>query len=91
MSDVWLCKGTRVPAKALFENLEAGASIDGFLEWCPGVSRDQAEAILPLAELCLAQGLNGSAVAEVQLDQGTPAPLRRASQGHSARPSANGA
>jgi uncharacterized protein (DUF433 family) len=55
VSGAWLFKGTRVPVKALFENLEAGASIDEFLEWFPGVSRDQVEAVLQHAELSLAQ------------------------------------
>jgi uncharacterized protein (DUF433 family) len=55
VSGAWLFKGTRVPAKALFENLEAGASIDEFLEWFPGVSRNQVEAVLQHAELSLAQ------------------------------------
>lgn len=51
----WLFKGTRVPVKALFENLEAGARLDEFLEWFPGVSRGQAEAVLKHAELSLAE------------------------------------
>ena len=55
VSGAWLFKGTRVPVKALFENLEAGARIDEFLEWFPGVSRDQVEAVLQHAELSLAQ------------------------------------
>jgi uncharacterized protein (DUF433 family) len=55
VSGAWLFKGTRVPVKALFENLEAGASIDEFLEWFPGVSRDQVGAVLQHAELSLAQ------------------------------------
>jgi uncharacterized protein (DUF433 family) len=38
--------GTRVPASALFENLKDGASIDQFLDWFPGVTRDQVEALL---------------------------------------------
>ncbi len=46
MSGAWLFKGTRVPVKALFENLEDGASIDDFLAWFPGVDRDQVEAVL---------------------------------------------
>jgi uncharacterized protein (DUF433 family) len=50
-----LFKGTRVPVKALFENLEAGASIEEFLQWFPGVSRGQVEAILQHAELSLVQ------------------------------------
>jgi uncharacterized protein (DUF433 family) len=38
--------GTRVPASALFENLKDGASTDQFLDWFPGVTRDQVEALL---------------------------------------------
>jgi uncharacterized protein (DUF433 family) len=55
VSGAWLFKGTRVPVKALFENLEAGARIDEFLEWSPGVSREQVEAVLQHAELSLAE------------------------------------
>lgn len=39
-------RGTRVPASALFENLKDGASIDQFLDWFPGVTRAQVEALL---------------------------------------------
>lgn len=46
VSGAWLFKGTRVPVVALFENLEAGARVDDFLEWFPGVSREQVEAVL---------------------------------------------
>lgn len=53
VSDAWLFKGSRVPVKALFENLEAGARLDEFLEWFPGVSREQAEAVLQHAEASL--------------------------------------
>ena len=45
--------------RALFENLEDGASIDDFLEWFPGVSRNQVEAVLEHA----ARGLCVEAVA----------------------------
>jgi uncharacterized protein (DUF433 family) len=50
----WLFKGTRVPVKALFENLESGAQVDDFLEWFPGVTREQVEAVLQHAERSLA-------------------------------------
>lgn len=53
VSGAWLFKGTRVPVKALFENLEAGARIDDFLEWFPGVTREQVEAVLSHAERSL--------------------------------------
>ena len=46
LSGAWVFKGTRVPVTALFENLKDGASIDEFLEWFPGVTREQIEALL---------------------------------------------
>jgi uncharacterized protein (DUF433 family) len=45
VSGAWVFRGTRVPVKALFENLEAGARLEEFLEWFPGVTREQAEAV----------------------------------------------
>ena len=45
-SGAWVFRGTRVPVAALYENLRDGASIDEFLEWFPGVTRAQVEAIL---------------------------------------------
>lgn len=46
VSGEWVFKGTRVPLTALFENLKDGASIDEFLEWFPGVKREQILAVL---------------------------------------------
>lgn len=46
VSGEWLFKDTRVPARALFENIEGGASIDDFLAWFPGVTRQQVELVL---------------------------------------------
>ena len=46
VSGAWLFTGTRVPVTALFENLESGARVDDFLEWFPGVTREQVEAVL---------------------------------------------
>ena len=46
LSGAWIFRGTRVPVAALFENLKDGASIDQFLEWFPGVTRAQVEALL---------------------------------------------
>jgi uncharacterized protein (DUF433 family) len=54
VSGAWLFKGSRVPVKALFENLEDGARVDDFLEWFPGVTREQVEAVLEHAERSLA-------------------------------------
>jgi uncharacterized protein (DUF433 family) len=38
--------GTRVPAKSLFDHLEAGDSIEQFLEGFPSVKREQVIALL---------------------------------------------
>jgi uncharacterized protein (DUF433 family) len=54
VSGARLFKDTRVPVRALFENLEAGATINDFLEWFPGVERKQVEAVLEFAEASLA-------------------------------------
>jgi uncharacterized protein (DUF433 family) len=53
VSGAWLFKGTRVPVKALFENLEEGATVDDFLSWFPGVTREQVLAVLEFAEQSL--------------------------------------
>ena len=41
--------GTRVPVQSLFDYLEAGDSLEEFLEAFPTVSRDQAIAALEIA------------------------------------------
>lgn len=46
VSGEWVFKGTRVPLAALFENIKDGASVDEFLEWFPGVKREQIVAVL---------------------------------------------
>jgi uncharacterized protein (DUF433 family) len=46
MSGTPVFRGTRVPVSALLENLEAGVSLDEFLENFPTVTRDQAIRIL---------------------------------------------
>lgn len=53
VSGAWVFKGTRVPVCALFENIEDGASVDDFLEWFPGVTRNQVEAVLDHASASL--------------------------------------
>ena len=55
VSGAWLFQGTRVPVSALFANLEGGATIDEFLEWFPGVSREQVNAVLEHAVRSLAE------------------------------------
>ncbi|WP_310395157.1 DUF433 domain-containing protein [Hymenobacter sp.] len=41
--------GTRVPIETLFDHLEAGVSLDGFLDDFPTVSKAQAIALLETA------------------------------------------
>ena len=53
VSGAWLFKTTRVPVRALFENLEDGATVNDFLTWFPGVTREQVEAVLKHAECSL--------------------------------------
>lgn len=45
-SGAWVFRGTRVPVAALFENLEEGASVSEFVDWFPGVTIEQARAVL---------------------------------------------
>jgi uncharacterized protein (DUF433 family) len=54
VSGAWIFKGTRVPVRALFENVEDGATVNDFLAWFPGVIREQVEAVLEHAERSLA-------------------------------------
>jgi uncharacterized protein (DUF433 family) len=54
VSGAWVFRGTRVPVRALFENLEGGARLDEFIEWFPDVKREQAEQVLHHAERGLA-------------------------------------
>jgi uncharacterized protein (DUF433 family) len=46
VSGEWLFKNTRVPVRSLFENLAGGARVSEFLEWFPGVTREQVELVL---------------------------------------------
>ena len=50
---MWRFKGTHVPVTLLFENLEDGATVNDFLEWYPGVTREQVVAVLGFAERSL--------------------------------------
>lgn len=46
VSGAWVFAGSRVPVRALFENLEDGATVDEFLEWFPGVTKTQVQVVL---------------------------------------------
>lgn len=53
VSGAWVFTGTRVPVAALFENLKDGASVNEFLEWFPGVTREQVEDLLDFEQASL--------------------------------------
>jgi len=53
LSGEWVFRGTRIPVRALFENLEDGATVDDFVDWFPGVTRQQVEAVLEFAAASL--------------------------------------
>ena len=46
VSGAWVFRGSRVPIAALFENLEDGVPVREFVELFPGVTLDQARAVL---------------------------------------------
>ena len=45
--------GTRVPVDALIANLEAGLTVDAFLDNFPSVSREQALEVLEFSKLTI--------------------------------------
>ncbi len=49
MSGALCFAGTRVPVKNLFDYLEGGATLEGFLEDFPSIQRDKAVAVLEAA------------------------------------------
>ncbi len=45
VSGAWVLRGTRTPVKVLFENLEAGMSIEEVIEQFP-VTREQLDSLM---------------------------------------------
>jgi uncharacterized protein (DUF433 family) len=48
LSGAWVFRGTRMPVSAVFENLEAGATIDEISEWF-SISKEQVIEVLKFA------------------------------------------
>ena len=44
MSGALVLKGTRVPVQTFFDHLDHGGTLEEFLEWYDGVTREQLEA-----------------------------------------------
>jgi uncharacterized protein (DUF433 family) len=48
VSGAWVFRGTRMPVATVFENLEAGATIEDIMEWFD-LSREQITTVLNFA------------------------------------------
>jgi len=48
LGGAWVFRGTRMPVSAVFENLEAGASVDDIIEQFD-ITREQITAVLDFA------------------------------------------
>jgi uncharacterized protein (DUF433 family) len=55
VSGAWVLRGTRMPASVIFENIEAGASLDDIMEWFEGLDREQVKAVIEFAARSLDQ------------------------------------
>lgn len=53
VSGAWVFRGTRVPVTALFQNIEDGAHVTEFLDWFPGVTKEQVRLVLEHASRSL--------------------------------------
>jgi len=60
VSGAWVLKGTRMPVSVIFENIEAGASIDDIMEWFEGLDREHVRAVVEFAARSLDQPDAGS-------------------------------
>ncbi len=54
VSGAWVFKGTRMPVAIVFQNLEAGASVEEIMEWFD-LTREQITTVLDFAARSLDQ------------------------------------
>ena len=59
VSGAWVLQGTRMSAATIFENLQAGASIDDVLAWYDGLDRKQVQAVIEFAARSLDLAASG--------------------------------
>jgi len=86
VSEQWVFKNTRMPVSLMFENLEAGATIDEITEWFH-LTREQIVAVLEFAARSLDPPRPSRSPWRqrrmlVLFDHSTPAPLRDALKAH---------
>src|SRR5437764_4828690 len=82
VTGAWVFKDTRMPVSLVFENLEAGATIDEIMEWfhltrsrSPSCWNSRREASIHLRHRCRP---GPQRYMRVLFDHSTPAPLRYA-------------
>ena len=49
VSGTWVLRGTRMPVATIFENLEAGASLDDIFCWFDGLDHEHVKAVIDFA------------------------------------------
>ena len=49
VSGAWVFRGTRIPASAVFENLEDGLTINEIVQMFQGLTHEQVRAVLDFA------------------------------------------
>jgi uncharacterized protein (DUF433 family) len=52
VSGAWLLRGTRMPAKTIFENLAVGATVEEIMEWFD-VKREEIDSLMAFVALSL--------------------------------------
>ena len=58
VSGAWVFKNTRMPVSIIFDNLEAGATIDEIVEWFD-VTPEQVKAVIEFAARSLEAPVSG--------------------------------
>lgn len=61
LSGAWVFRDTRMPVSAVFENLEAGATVDEIVDWF-SISKEQVVEVLEFAARSLAPPVPPEAV-----------------------------
>ena len=58
MSGALVFRGKRIPAQTFFDHLDHGGTIDQFLDWYDGITREQLNAALEIRSVPCPERLN---------------------------------
>ena len=75
VSGAWVFRGTRMPVQTVFENLEAGMSVDEITEVFD-VTAEEIRSVLHFAAQSLTKS-SSARLMKVLFDNGTPKPIAR--------------